>query len=58
MIIARFFCNIYCSINSKIKNIKDNRFLKMSMYLFYIVNESKDKGRVTTHIVPLTISYN
>ena len=40
MIIARFFCKVYCSLKGHQKDIKDNCFLKMSMYLSNIFNES------------------
>ena len=39
MTTARFCCGIYYSIKWKIKNIKDNCLLKMSMYLSDIFNK-------------------
>ena len=48
MIIARFFGKTYCSLKWNIKGFKNNCFLKISMYLLNIFNESKDNNNITT----------
>ena len=47
-IIARFFGKTYCSLKWNIKGFKNNCFLKISMYLLNIFNESKDNNNITT----------
>ena len=47
MIITKFVHKIYCSLKWKIKGYQ-RFFLKMSMYLFTIFNESKDNDHVAT----------